>query len=165
MKIQFAAAMTAVAVLAFTGTAYSGGHNFKDADFKAELLGASEVPPVVTDTNGEAKFNVIDEETALRFEIEIEDAVGILGATGAHIHCAPAGSNGPIVIFLAGDFTGGYDGKVEIKGTVDADNIIGVDCGADISQIVDAMEAGDAYVNVHSTGNPGGEVRGQIVAD
>ena len=165
MNIRFAAALSACAVLAFTGTAYSGGHTFKNVDFKAELSGASEVPPVDTDTNGEARFKVIDGGTALRFEIEIEDAENILGAVGAHIHCGAAGANGPIAVWLAGDFLGGYDGKLEIKGTVDATNLVNTACGADVAALIAAMEAGDTYVNVHSTANPGGEVRGQVAAD
>ena len=31
-----------------------------------------------------------------------------------------------------------------------------------IAELVDSMEAGDTYVNVHSIANPGGEIRGQI---
>jgi hypothetical protein len=60
MNIQFAAALSAVAVLALGGTAFGGNHTFKNADFSAELSGASEVPPVVTDTVGEARFQVVE---------------------------------------------------------------------------------------------------------
>jgi hypothetical protein len=31
--------------------------------------------------------------------------------------------------------------------------------------VLDAMSASDAYVNVHTTDHPGGEIRGQIAAD
>ena len=84
---------------------------------------------------------------------------------GAHIHCAPEGENGPVATFLAGAFPGGLDGKVEIEATLTDANIINPACGSTLAELVQAMEAGNTYVNVHSAANPGGEVRGQIEED
>jgi hypothetical protein len=63
---------------------------------------------------------------------------------------------------LAGPVPGGFDGKVRVQGTLTDANIVNTACGSTISEIVDSMLAGNAYVNVHSAANPGGEVRGQI---
>lgn len=148
------------AVLALSGVAQGSG-GFDEADFKAELSGAAEVPPVETDTAGEAKFIVRGD--AIDFELEIVDADAILGAAGAHIHCAPAGENGPVVAFLAGAVSGGFDGTVEVKATLTAANIDAeAGCGATVAELVESMLSGDTYVNVHSPDHPGGEVRGQI---
>ena len=120
---------------------------------------------VVTATSGEAKFEVNEAQTKIEFELEIEDAVDILAAAGAHIHCAPAGLNGPVVVFLAGAVPGGFDGEVEIEATVTDANIINPACGSTIAELVQSMIGGQTYVNVHSAAHPGGEVRGQIMAE
>ena len=160
MKKLLTLIVAIVAVMVLAGVAQGQPRGFNDADFKAELTGAAEVPPVDTDTSGEAKFIVAGD--ALDFELEINDATEILGAAGAHIHCAPAGQNGPVVAFLAGPVEGGFDGTVELKATLTDANIVNNACGADIAALVESMRNGDTYVNVHSPANPGGEVRGQI---
>ncbi len=98
----------------------------------------------------------------IEFKLDIRNADGILGAAGAHIHCAPGGANGPVVAFLAGVVPGGFDGKVKLDATLTAANIVNPACGADIALLAESMRAGDTYVNVHSIDFPGGEVRGQI---
>ena len=136
-----------------------------NGDFEAVLTGDEEVPPVVTDTTGEAEFEVNFAETEIEFDLEIEDAVGILGAAGAHLHCAPAGSNGPVVVTLAGVVPGGIDGEVEIVGTLTVANIVSDSCGSTIAGLVQSMRDGDVYVNVHSLDFPAGEIRGQVEED
>ncbi len=137
-----------------------------ELEFKAELSGAEEVPnPVITNTSGEAEFEVNEDWTRIDFKLEIEDAVDILAVAGAHIHCAPEGANGPVVVFLAGAIPGGLDGDVEIEATLTAANITNPVCGTTIADLVDSMLAGFTYVNVHSMANPGGEIRGQIRAE
>ena len=133
-----------------------------ELEFKADLTGAEEVPPVDTDTTGEAEFEVNWAQTEIEFELEVEDGVDILAKPGAHIHCAPAGENGPIVAFLASDVPGGFDGEVEIKATLTDANIVNDACGTTIAALVQSMRDGNTYVNVHSAANPGGEIRGQI---
>jgi CHRD domain len=150
-----------VTVIALSGIAQGGSGTFAEADFKAELSGAAEVPPVETDTTGEARFIVRGD--SIDFELEIANAENILGVAGGHIHCAPAGVNGPVVAFLAGPVAGGFDGSVEVKATLTAANITNTACGTDIAGLVESMRLGRAYVNVHSPAHPGGEARGQIV--
>ena len=66
----------------------------------------------------------------------------------AHIHSAPAGANGPVVV----DFTGLIDGPV-VKGCVSAD-----------PSLIDAIVANPAsyYLNIHSETFRAGAVRGQL---
>lgn len=153
--------VTVVGTVAIAGAAY-GGSPFRDATFVAELSGEEEVPPVATDASGEAKFEV--DGDVLLFELEIQDAVDLLGAAGAHIHCAPAGENGPVVAFLAGVVPGGFDGTIGVKASLTDDNIVNSACGGTIGELVASMSAGGTYVNVHSPEHPGGEIRGQIRA-
>lgn len=134
----------------------------KALNFRATLSGAEEVPPVETDGSGKARIHVNQRLTEMRFTMDVRNATELLGAAGAHFHCAPAGDNGPVVVFLAGDFTPGYSGDFQIRATLTDDSILDPVCGATIADLAEAMADGDVYINVHSPTNPGGEIRGQI---
>lgn len=131
-------------------------------NFRVELSGDQEVGPVETDTTGTALLHVNRALTEVRVKLDVRDGTDILGMAGAHLHCAPAGDNGPPVVFLAGAFTPGYDGDFQIRATLNDDSIINDACGADIAELVGSMLDGNVYINVHSTGHPSGEIRGQI---
>ena len=95
----------------------------------------------------------------------------------AHIHIAPAGVNGPVVVFLYGLVPSGggrHDGVLS-EGTFTAANLVGPMAGQPLSALLAQIVAGNAYVNVHTNDGvaptntgpgdfPGGEVRGQIRA-
>jgi len=131
-------------------------------NFRVELSGANEVPPVDTPTTGVAILHVSQDISAIDFKLDIKNAIDILGVAGAHFHCAPAGSNGGVVAFLAGAFSPGYDGQVQLRATLTDASIINAACGATIADLVESMLEGNVYINVHSTANPGGVIRGQV---
>ena len=130
--------------------------------FATQLSGDQEVPPVTTSAGGGALFFVDDAKTFISFRLLANGGTDLLGAAGAHIHCAPAGSNGPVILNLAGTVPGGFSGTFYNQATLDEDNIVNGSCGDTLSEIVDSMIAGNTYVNVHSSTVPSGEVRGQI---
>jgi CHRD domain len=68
-------------------------------------------------------------------------------AMAAHIHSGPRGKAGPVIVPLCAPCRSGARGRA----TVDA-------------SVLSALEAGRAYVNVHTRKNPLGEIRGQISA-
>ena len=128
-------------------------------EFEAELEPGQEVPLAPdSDGEGEAEFEV--KKKKIKFELEWEDLNGSVFAI--HIHCAPAGANGPVGVTL---FSGSKGTEAEIKGkfrTPDAGNA----CGwATLGDVVAAMATGNTYVNVHTNAVPSGEIRGQIEAD
>lgn len=151
----------ALAVVAVSGVLMGAGGG-SGRNFHADLSGDQEVPPIVTDTSGKANFHADRGETEIRFRLSVKNGDGVLGAAGAHIHCAPAGQNGPVVAFLAAAVPGGLDGKVDIRATLTDANIVNAACGATVAELLDSMQAGNTYVNVHSSDHPGGVVRGQI---
>ena len=143
--------------------------------FKAKLSGDQEVPEVKTETTGDFKLLVNSDRSKVKFSLRVRDGVGIFGGPGAHIHCAPAGENGPIVAWLAGGLPdgAGLDGRVKLRGMLSDKSIMatpdpksdGATCPAlitDIDSLIEAAKAGNLYVNVHSFEFMGGVVRGQI---
>jgi hypothetical protein len=115
------------------------------------LTGAEEAPgPGDPDASGTATIALNQGVGAVCFEISWQDVDGEVFA--GHIHIAPPGSPGPIVVTL---FTGSLSGTASVSGcteNVDPDLI---------KAIRKNPEA--YYVNVHSRPDfPGGAVRGQL---
>jgi hypothetical protein len=78
---------------------------------------------------------------------------------GAHIHSGSAKQNGPIVLFLFGNpsMSGPPTGKVNgllSKGNSTATDLKGPLAGKQLSDLVNLIKSGNAYVNVHTTQNP-----------
>lgn len=125
-------------------------------NYVAHLSGGDEVPAVDTNAQGQVKLQENHGELSYKLIVaNIDDVVA------AHIHCAPEGVNGPVGVTLFSDGPTSQPG-VLAQGTATAPDD-GNGCGWEsIGDVVDAIEAGDAYVNVHTLANLGGEVRGQL---
>ena len=136
-------------------------------NFRAHLNVAQEVPePVNVPTNpqGQATFQLSRDGNELHYRLIVAN---IENVTMAHIHLAPVGATGPVVLWLypAGPppqpIPGRFNG-VLAEGTVTSANLVGPLAGASLSDLIAAIQAGNAYVNVHTAQNPAGEIRGQI---
>jgi len=170
--------MFGVLLLAASGVAYGD-----DAVvFRANLIGEQEVagadlpfvapqPGVTTDTTGRFRIEFDSALSKAEFRLSVGDGLKV---TQAHLHCAPAGVNGPVVAFLFGLVDPGVDvdGLVAEDELTNADIVPGVDfasvpaCGKTIDNIASlraAMLQGCIYVNVHTEANSAGEVRGQVI--
>lgn len=150
-------AILVAVVAALAGASAAYGQELK---FEAELSGAAERPrPVVTEGVGEAKFEF--DGTSVQFELKWDDLT--TPAFAAHIHCGGPDEAGPVGVTL---FAGApRDTEGEVQGEFAAPDP-GNSCGwEDLADVIEAMIAGDAYVNVHTTQHRGGEIRGQITAD
>ena len=126
--------------------------------FVAHLTGAEEVPPVETAAVGQATVIVTPNDV-----LHTVSVGNIADVIASHIHCAPAGVNGPGGITLFFDFAHPVGSGNLARGPL-PDPDPANDCGwADLDDVLDAIEAGNAYVNVHTLpDNVGGEVRGQL---
>ena len=154
--------LTTTAVLVI-GLVFALGVEAKDT-FKARLTGDQEAPtPVVTDTTGQARIQINKDQTEGEFTLSVNDGVRV---TQAHLHCAPAGVAGPIVVFLAGLHAGGLniDGKWVSNATFTDASIVNAACGSTVAALTESMRQGNVYVNVHTVAHPAGEVRGQVEA-
>jgi hypothetical protein len=135
--------------------------------FSSHLSGDEEVPSVITLAQGQVVLMVSKDATMIHY---ILIAANIENAFMAHIHIAPAGVNGAIVVWLYGSPPAGPDedlipgrfSGVLAKGTFTAADLVGPLAGQPLSALISEIEAGNAYVNVHTIQFPGGEIRGQI---
>jgi hypothetical protein len=111
--------------------------------FVVPLSGAQEVAPGDPDGSGTATLWFRASTNEVAWSIAVNGIA--LPIAAAHIHQAPAGVNGPVVVDFMGQLAGGP--KVD----------------ADVAAIL-ANPTG-WYVNVHNAAHPGGAVRGQLLAD
>ncbi|MBI1296250.1 CHRD domain-containing protein [bacterium] len=156
-------ALFVLLMLAVAGTAAAAPGNSRN--FVAHLSGDNEVPnAVITQAQGQAIFHVSKDGSEISYKLIVAN---IEDVRMAHIHLAPAGSNGPVVAWLYPSapplqLIPGRTNGILMQGTLRAANLTGALAGATIADLVDAMAAGNTYVNVHTVANPGGEIRGQI---
>ena len=133
-------------------------------NFRAHLKGRNEVPPVETKAQGQALFTVSSDGSSIHYKLI---ASNIENVFMAHIHNAPAGENGGVVVWLYPSapppqlIEGRFQG-VLAEGTITASNLVGSLAGKTLSDLIDIIKAGNAYVNVHTTQHRSGEIRGQI---
>lgn len=132
--------------------------------FSATLTTAAEVPPVTNAPNasGSAAFTLRPGRT-MDFTI---DVTGLTGpAIGAHIH-GPAGPgvNAGIIVSFDAQLTANITtGRLAAGSFTSASAMAaGVSQEARFDSVLVLMRNGNAYVNVHTALNPGGEIRGQI---
>ena len=109
--------------------------------FKADMKGASEVPPTDSAGTADAQVTVDTGTKKLSWTVTYSGLTG--DAKAAHFH-GPAGpgQNAPPVITITGKIKNG---------------------SADLTdqQLAD-LQAGKWYVNIHTAKFPGGEIRGQV---
>jgi hypothetical protein len=114
-------------------------------NFQASMDGLQEAPPNASPGTGTATLQFDDSTNVLTL---VGNYTGLLGTTTAsHIHIAPVGVNGPIIIPLT--HTGGTAGTLSGAGALTAAQIT-------------ALFNNGLYVNVHTNLFPGGEIRGVI---
>ncbi len=140
-------------------------------NFVAQLSGANEVPARDTPARGNTFLQLSRDGTVLRYKLIVAN---IKNVTASHIHCAAAGSNGPVgaTLFMGTAGSGHVNGLLA-HGRITAPDT-GNGCGwTTLDEVVAAMLSGSAYVNVHTNDGvaptntgpgdfPGGEIRGQI---
>jgi hypothetical protein len=140
------AAASTVGALASEASAEDGGRPFTTV-----LTGAAEAPgPGDANGTGTASIELNQGQGRVCFALSWQDVDGTVFA--GHIHVAPAGSPGPIVVPL---FSGSFAGTDSVSGCVENVN----------AGLIKAIRQDPAayYVNIHSTPDfPGGALRGQL---
>jgi len=128
----------------------------------ANLNGGQEIPVVVTGSAGTATVTWNMATKTGTYRVDVYNMP--VGTTASHIHVGAVGAGGPVVI----NFTvpaGGISNDFGLSGTFACSDVVnrpaqGINSCEDFEQ---AILLENAYVNVHSTANAGGEIRGQLV--
>jgi hypothetical protein len=150
-------------------------------NIRATLTGFEEVPSVSTLARGEFRGTINRGDQSIDFELRYSGLQGNIQQ--AHIHVGQLSVTGAIVIWLCETSTPfldptdlaapcqpGQGTEAVITGTITAANVTAPNMNTqqltpgDLAEIIRAIRAGSAYVNVHTDLSPGGEIRGQIRA-
>jgi CHRD domain-containing protein len=143
------AAFALVATLAIGAVTASGGRTFNLA-----LSSAEEVPTPTDTATGTAWLQINPGQREVCFEITWDDVAGMV--TASHIHIAPVGVAGPVVVPLftvpqASDANGDGSASGCAASTLSASELATI-----------LAKPADYYVNVHSTLNGAGAIRAQL---
>ena len=139
--LAFAAVSAAIVLAPATAqTVQEGGRKLS-----ATLTGAAEVPgPGDPDGAGTASVTVNPGQGRICYKLTVRN---IDPAAAAHIHKAPAGSAGPVVVTL--------------QAPTDGDSSACADVSRKLALEI-LKDPADYYVNVHNAAFPAGAVRGQL---
>jgi len=130
-----------------------------------------------TPGNGRFKARINKDETEIAWELSYGDLVA--NVTQAHIHFGARAQTGGVSVFLCTNLSNGPAGTQTcpnsapennpLTGTATAANVIGPSAqgiaAGEFAELLAAIRAGAAYVNVHSMTYPGGEIRAQLPGD
>jgi hypothetical protein len=111
--------------------------------FVFHLGGDQEVPPVPSTASGGC-LGVLDQVAG---QLDLTCVHGVAGATVMHIHRGAAGVNGPVAFDLGNP----------------ASPVVATWTGMTLADVAE-LQAGGLYVNIHTSGRPEGEIRGQMLA-
>jgi hypothetical protein len=170
-----------VAALAMLGSQSSlAAGDRGDRSMKASLTGFEEPPAVSSTGRGEFEMTINREDESIDYTLSFRNLEGVV--TQSHVHVGQLSINGGISFWLCQTATNpapaasgmvptcpaGPDGGT-VTGTVTKAQILGPAGQFFVpgeptlfAEVVRAVRAGVTYANVHSSRNPGGEIRGQI---
>ena len=164
------ATLAGIALLGVAGSAFA-----RD-DLEARLKGFNEVPAVSSAATGRFKASVDKASNTIRYELSYSGLEG--DVRQSHIHIGQRGVNGGITLWLCQTATNpsptlattpACPQSGTVNGVLSAADVIGPAgqgiAAMEIAEVLAAIRAGVAYVNVHSSKFPGGEIRGQLRDD
>ena len=135
----------AAVALVLVGSAVPVGAADGGRPLSAVMTGAAEAPgPGDPDGSGTADLRVNPGAERVCVDLFVQD---IATATAAHIHEAPVGEPGPVVVPLAAPSNGTSSGCYSVERELARDIL---------------KNPGDYYVNVHNAQFSAGAVRGQL---
>ena len=150
----------------------AAAHDDPENRVRTRLKSYEEVPSVSSVASGRFHAQIDDNAGSIAYELSFDGLEG--DVRQAHNHVGPRSANGGISVFLCQtSFNPDPTGLAPVcpqsgtvTGVLTAANVIGPAgqgvAAQEFAELVQAIRAGVAYANVHSTKFPGGEVRGQL---
>jgi hypothetical protein len=167
-----AIAVAALVVAAATLSSTTASAEKRSGTFSARLSGYQEAPKTLsTAGSGSIRVKIDERAETLRYTLRYDDLEGAV--TQAHIHFGAVALTGGISVWLcanppivAPEGTPTCPESGTVSGTLDAEDVVGpategIAVG-EFDELIDAIEAGKAYANVHSSLYQPGEIRGQL---
>ena len=137
-----------------------------DTVFSTTLSGANETPPVASSGTGSMLVTLLGD----MLNVSVNFSGLSAPSTAAHIHCCGVGVPEPIAVpfnsFPTGVMSGSFSGSFDLTNVTSYSSAFlmangGTAASAEAAFIA-GLNEGQTYGNVHSTLNPGGEIRGQL---
>jgi len=160
-KAPFVVAISLLAIAASGFAVATSNTAFaQQQHFTAKLSGNNEVPPITSKSSGTAAFDLNAAGTQMKYTLNVTNIDKVIAA---HIHQGSSTANGPIVVnlFIPSGPTGKVSGTLT-QSSINSTSLIGPLKGKQMTDLIKLINSGNAYVNVHTSQNPAGEVRGQI---
>jgi hypothetical protein len=165
------AVLATFVLVGISATSAQGSDDNDDGRIRADLIGFREVPAISTEGGGTFRARMVDDD-AFTFRLTYKDLESPI--TQSHIHVGQRRVSGGISVFLCSNLGNGSAGTAscpgttsgEVTGTITAAQVVGpvpqgITAG-EFDELIDAIRAGVAYVNVHTATFPAGEIRGQL---
>ncbi|WP_117212091.1 CHRD domain-containing protein [Allorhizocola rhizosphaerae] len=167
-----AIALVAGAAMLVT-TAGSAALADNDIDGLRVRLSGYQEDPLALSTTGSGQFRALVNNSAQEVGYRLSYANLEGNITQAHIHLGGRAQSGGIMVFLCTNAGNGPAGTqpcpaapATITGTIRPADVIGPAAqgiaAGQFNEFVAAIRAGTAYVNVHSSQYPAGEIRAQL---
>jgi hypothetical protein len=144
----------------------TGMHAGETRNHRTHLTGDAERPlPNDSQAQGQAIFQVSDDGTEIRYKLIVAN---IQNVTQAHIHCCADSENSAgVVVWLypsapPAQLIPGRSQGVLGEGVITESSLVGSLAGQSLSVLLDRIASSLAYVNVHTSQFPPGEIRGQL---
>jgi len=134
-------------------------------NFTAHLSGDQEVPSNASLAQGQVIFQLSKDGSELSYKLIVANLENV---QAAHIHLAPVGANGGVVVWLYPSgppsvLIPGTTNGILAQGVITSANLVGALSGKTLTDLINEFNAGNAYVNAHTNpAYPGGEIRGQV---
>jgi CHRD domain len=170
----FAVAMSAAGAVVAAGSAATASNKTHEVAVTVnERLSGYEETPLAVSTGATGRFRARIDERQQRITYSVSYS-GLEGnVTQAHIHFGARAQTGGIAAFLCTNLGNGPEGTqacpaapATVSGTLQPADILGPSAqgiaAGEFAELVSAIRAGFAYVNVHSTLWPVGELRAQF---